>query len=173
MRLRDVTVSLRWRLLLLSAVAFATVAAAWGGVGAGGVPGVGPPPSGMSTFARVTLTAGSTHRGTVITGSQGRTLYLFTRDTVAASACGASCLTVWPPLVAAGGVTAGSGVDAGLVGTNDVTVGPLQATYNGHRLYYYTGDFKSGDANGQGLQQFGGTWYAVSVGGGPTRSLNR
>lgn len=167
MRLRVDIRAYRWKLLLLGAAAFTTAAAAWDGSSVAGVPGVGPLPSGGSTFATVTLSAETTPLGTVITDSQGRTLYMFNHDTIAASACTASCVTVWPPLLAAGGVRAGSGVNAGLVGTNDVSVGPLHATYNGHRLYYYAGDFKRGDINGQGLKQFGGLWYAVSVSGGP------
>jgi hypothetical protein len=34
-----------------------------------------------------------------------------------------------------------------------------QVTLNGHPLYTYVGDGRPGQANGQGLASFGGTWY--------------
>jgi predicted lipoprotein with Yx(FWY)xxD motif len=38
-------------------------------------------------------------------------------------------------------------------------------TYAGHPLYYYVGDRKAGDVRGQGLNQFGGKWYALRPSG--------
>ena len=35
----------------------------------------------------------------------------------------------------------------------------------GHPLYYYSGDGKAGNANGQGLNQFGAKWYVVDTDG--------
>ena len=36
-------------------------------------------------------------------------------------------------------------------------------TYYGHPLYYYVGDKKSGETNGQGLNEFGARWYVLSA----------
>jgi predicted lipoprotein with Yx(FWY)xxD motif len=49
--------------------------------------------------------------------------------------------------------------------------GSYQATYHGHPLYHYSGDWWPGAANGQGLD---GTWYLVdawgnAIGGRPMR----
>jgi predicted lipoprotein with Yx(FWY)xxD motif len=41
----------------------------------------------------------------------------------------------------------------------------MQVTYNGHPLYYYYGDTKSGDTKGEGLTAFGAGWYVVSPAG--------
>ena len=43
--------------------------------------------------------------------------------------------------------------------------GKPEVTYNGHPLYYYAGDQRPGDTNGQGLNQFGGGWYVVQSSG--------
>ena len=43
--------------------------------------------------------------------------------------------------------------------------GQLQVTYGGHPLYRYAGDAQPGQTNGQGLNEFGAEWYAVSASG--------
>ncbi len=50
------------------------------------------------------------------------------------------------------------GADDGKVGTTNSG----QVTYDGHPLYYYSGDTKAGLANGQGI---GGIWFAVTSDG--------
>jgi hypothetical protein len=37
--------------------------------------------------------------------------------------------------------------------------------YNGHPLYLYSADQKPGDTNAQGLDLFGGGWFALSAAG--------
>ena len=37
--------------------------------------------------------------------------------------------------------------------------------YNGHPLYLFSGDQKPGDTNGEGVNAFGGLWYALSSAG--------
>jgi hypothetical protein len=54
---------------------------------------------------------------------------------------------------------------ASLVGTIARSDGRPQATYNGHPLYRFVKDTKSGDTKGEGLTAFGGTWFAVSPAG--------
>ena len=94
-------------------------------------------------------------------GANGRTLYLFTKDSGTKSACSGACAAAWPPLRANGKPAAGSGASAALVGTT----GGAQVTYNGHPLYYFVKDKKARDTNGEGLTAFGGTWFAVSAAG--------
>jgi predicted lipoprotein with Yx(FWY)xxD motif len=103
--------------------------------------------------------------GKILVDSQGRTLYLFQKDAGTKSACFGECASDWPPLRAAGKPTVGSGADSTLVGTAKRSDGKPQVTYNGHPLYLYAGDGKSGDTNGQGLTLFGGAWYALSPAG--------
>jgi hypothetical protein len=49
-----------------------------------------------------------------------------------------------------------------LVGTTTRADGAQQVIYNGHPLYLFAGDQKAGDTNGQGVNAFGGSWYALT-----------
>ena len=44
--------------------------------------------------------------------------------------------------------------------------GTTQVTYNHHPLYYYAGDGRAGEQNGQAMNAFGAAWYAVTPAGG-------
>ena len=107
----------------------------------------------------------TTGLGNILVDSQGRTLYLFTRDSGTMSECSGACAVNWPPLRATGKPTIGSGADASLVSTTSRSGGAKQVTYNGHPLYLFKGDKSPGDTNGQGLNAFGGSWYALSPAG--------
>ena len=100
--------------------------------------------------------------GKILVDSQGRTLYLFQKDSGTKSACSGACASAWPPLRASGKPTAGSGAKASLLGTTPRSDGKPQVTYNGHPLYGYQGDSKAGDTNGQGINGFGAPWYVLS-----------
>jgi predicted lipoprotein with Yx(FWY)xxD motif len=108
-----------------------------------------------------TVRVATTRLGKILVDSRGRTLYLFTKDSGTKSACSGACATAWPPLRASGKPTAGSGAKASLVRTTAHS----QVTYNGHPLYGFIKDTKSGDTNGEGLTAFGGHWFAVSPAG--------
>ena len=103
--------------------------------------------------------------GKILVDSQGRTLYLFQKDTGPTSTCTGTCATDWPPLRVSGKPTVGNGTNASMVGTTARSDGKQQVTYNGHPLYLFANDQKPGDENGQGLNAFGGRWYAVSPAG--------
>jgi len=51
------------------------------------------------------------------------------------------------------------------IGTIRRADGKRQVTYAKHPLYYFAGDRRPGDTNGQGLNQFGAKWYVVSPSG--------
>jgi predicted lipoprotein with Yx(FWY)xxD motif len=108
------------------------------------------------------LQARSIHGVTVLTNSQGLTLYWFAPDTVAKSACYGDCATYWPPV--AGRASAGPGV-TGRIGTITRTGGQTQATYDGHPLYTYIGDSAPGQDKGNNLNLNGGLWHDVPVTG--------
>jgi predicted lipoprotein with Yx(FWY)xxD motif len=103
--------------------------------------------------------------GQILVNSQGRTLYLFKKDTGAMSTCTGACAVNWPPLRAKGTPTIGNGATASLVGTSLRSDGRPQVTYNGHPLYLFVNDKTAGDTNGEGLTAFGGSWFAVSGAG--------
>jgi predicted lipoprotein with Yx(FWY)xxD motif len=103
--------------------------------------------------------------GKVLADSHGRTVYLFKKDTGPASMCAGGCASEWPPVTTSGKATAGTGVSAAKLGTSKRSDGTTQVTYNGHPLYTFVGDAKAGDAAGQGLDDFGASWWAVSPAG--------
>ena len=103
--------------------------------------------------------------GRILVDGGGRTLYLFEKDRRASSTCDGACASIWPPLTIKGAPRAGRGVAVGKVATTKRKDGTLEVTYNRHPLYYYVGDTKRGDTNGQGLDQFGAKWYVLSPAG--------
>jgi predicted lipoprotein with Yx(FWY)xxD motif len=125
--------------------------------------------SGNSTASSssVTLKTASSPLGTILVDQDGKTLYLFEADSTNKSNCSGGCLALWPPVTAKVKATAGSGVSGGMIGT---ATGSSQVTYNGHPLYWFSGDTKAGDTNGQGLDDFGGEWYAISPAGKAVQS---
>ena len=96
--------------------------------------------------------------------AKGNTLYVFLQDTGDTSTCTGDCAATWPALIAKGEVKAGGGggVDESLLGTSARDDGTMQVTYNGHPLYYFSGDQAPGDTNGQGI---GDIWFVVSPAG--------
>jgi predicted lipoprotein with Yx(FWY)xxD motif len=113
--------------------------------------------------AGVTLALGTNATlGQYVTGANGMTLYIFTKDAGTTSACTGGCADNWPPLIvtALADVTAGTGV-TGALGTITRDDGKLQVTLGGHPLYYFKNDAAVGDLNGQGIND---VWYVA----GPT-----
>ena len=117
------------------------------------------------SVAKSTLGVRSTRLGKVLVDSRGRTLYLFRKDSGTKSACFGACATAWPPLRASGKPKVGAGAHASMVATTKRSDGSPQVTYNRHPLYRFHGDAKAGDTNGEGLNAFGGQWFAVSAAG--------
>ena len=111
-----------------------------------------------------TLGVESSSLGKILDDGQGRTLYLFQADTGTKSNCSGACATNWPPLTSAN-PTAGKGASTSMIGTTKRADGKTQVTYNGHPLYTFAGDSAPGDTSGQGVNAFGGLWYALSPSG--------
>jgi predicted lipoprotein with Yx(FWY)xxD motif len=106
-----------------------------------------------------------TSLGRTLVDARGRTLYLFEADRPNLSNCSSACLSIWPALTAHRKPRARGGAVGSKIGTIPAHSGKRQITYAGHPLYYYVGDRKPGDVNGQGLDQFGAEWYALSPAG--------
>jgi predicted lipoprotein with Yx(FWY)xxD motif len=142
--------------LLLTAL---SVAACGGSGGATAAPPI--------TTSRRATTVGvaSTRLGRILVDSHGRTLYLFKLDSGGLSACTGACATAWPPLLAHGKPSVGSGASASLVASIQRANGTRQLTYNGHPLYTFVDDQKRGDLKGQGVSAFGARWYVLSPAG--------
>jgi predicted lipoprotein with Yx(FWY)xxD motif len=104
--------------------------------------------------------------GTILTDSDGNTLYVFFADTDGESTCYDDCAENWPALEARGELEAGEGIDASLLGTTERTDGTLQVTFAGQPLYFFAGDQQPGDTNGQGV---GDVWFVVAPDGAPVQ----
>jgi predicted lipoprotein with Yx(FWY)xxD motif len=104
----------------------------------------------------------STPLGSVLVDVRGRTLYLFTADAAAKSACAGQCAAAWPPFTTVGAPLAGRGLKAALLKTTTRKDGRLQVVYAGHPLYFYGGDHRAGATSGEGVE---GTWFAVDARG--------
>ena len=102
--------------------------------------------------------------GTILTDSEGNTLYVFLNDAGGESACYDECEANWPPLLARGEVEVDEELDASLLGTTERQDGKAQVTFGGMPLYYFAGDERPGDTNGQGI---GDVWFVVGPDGQP------
>ena len=99
----------------------------------------------------------TTSLGKVLVDSSGMTLYTLSADSKNKSTCDAQCLPFWPPAT-----PTGAGKLAVASGQTKATDGSAIATVAGHPVYTFSQDQKPGDVNGEGINEFGGIWYAVS-----------
>ncbi len=121
--------------------------------------------SSSAAAAGMTITTGSSSLGTMLTDGAGKTVYYWEHDTGTSSTCYGACAGTWPPVLTTGAPVAGSGIQASLLGTTTRTDGKVQVTYNGHPLYYFAGDSKPGDINGEESNSFGAKWYILNPAG--------
>jgi predicted lipoprotein with Yx(FWY)xxD motif len=96
---------------------------------------------------------------TVLTSSQGFTLYSFAPDTSTTSKRNGTCAQNWPPVngpVTAAGVT-------GTYGTITRSDGSVRATFDGDPLYTFAGDTAPGRNKDNGLNAAGGLWHEITT----------
>ena len=148
--------------LFVSVLALPLVVLAVAGCGGGGNSVAQPK---TSNGGPATVGIENESLGKILVDSQGRTLYLFQRDSGTKSACTGACAIDWPPLRATGKPTVGGGASVSIVATSARSDGKPQVTYNGHPLYLFSGDQNPSDTNGQGVNAFGGLWYVLSSSG--------
>jgi len=154
-------------------VASSLMLAACGGTAAGNPT---PTPTRASSAKSPAAAAGITIKttsiaglGTVLVNAQGRTLYTLTSESGGKLTCTKSngCTQSWVEVDLPSGATAASasgGSQSALLSSETGASGTV-VTYNGWPLYTFVGDSKAGQANGEGLQSFGGTWYALDTSG--------
>jgi predicted lipoprotein with Yx(FWY)xxD motif len=107
-----------------------------------------------------------TKLGLVLAASNGHTLYVFLRDRGVQSTCYGACAKAWPPLLKGSGrLVAGRVVRGRLLGAAHRREGRVQVTYHHRPLYAFSGDASPDEVNGEGLESFGGRWYAISASG--------
>ncbi|WP_432092770.1 SCO0930 family lipoprotein [Streptomyces sp. bgisy100] len=99
--------------------------------------------------------------GEVLTDKNGKTLYLFTKDTPwpMKTACDDKCLEKWTPSEPVSAADAkAAGIDPKLLFTFTTPNGTKQEAINCWPAYTFKGDKEPGQTNGQGV---GGTWFAI------------
>jgi predicted lipoprotein with Yx(FWY)xxD motif len=98
--------------------------------------------------------------------AQGRTLYALSPETTHHLLCKSSeCWKLWRPLIVHSSkakLKAGPGVHGHLAILRRSN-GALQVTLGGSPLYRYSGDLTKGQANGQSIHSFGGTWHVLTA----------
>jgi predicted lipoprotein with Yx(FWY)xxD motif len=134
--------------------------------GSSSAPSMSPPTAASPSpaAAGTALKVGTAKFPTALTDSAGRSVYLFAADTGSMSTCTGACASAWPPVIAKGAPSI-TGGDMGKLGMTARADGAMQVTYNGHPLYYFAGDNKPGDTNGQALNAFGAEWYLIGADG--------
>jgi predicted lipoprotein with Yx(FWY)xxD motif len=120
--------------------------------------------AGAATQAALITTKHDPKLGTILAyGPKRLTVYLFEADKGASSTCSGTCAKVWPPVSGKPQATAGAvSTDLGTIKRPDR---PTQVTYKGHPLYLYVKDKDDGDTYGQGINNFGAGWYALTPSG--------
>lgn len=93
-------------------------------------------------------------QGGVLTDPAGRTLYVFDKDQPGKSNCQGGCAQNWPAYVA----EPAAGSEPPRQASRFEHDGVQQWAWNGNPLYYFAGDAKPGDRNGDGK---GGMWHVV------------
>jgi|SRR6476646_8620054 len=151
--------------LLAGGVLLQLAVLALAGCGGGGSSSGSSGPPKTQSGKSATVGVSNEGLGKILVNSQGRTVYLFSRDSGTTSQCSGACAVNWPPLRVTGKPTIGSGATASLIATTTRSNGAKQVTYNGHPLYLFKEDAKPGDTNGEGITAFGGSWYALSPAG--------
>jgi predicted lipoprotein with Yx(FWY)xxD motif len=96
---------------------------------------------------------------TILTNTQGRTLYYSKSDTATKVACTGDCAKIWPPLLFTGtGLpTSATALQGKLTVVTDAN--GKQVEYNGHPLYTYSLDTAPGQTHGEGVK---GVWFVVT-----------
>jgi predicted lipoprotein with Yx(FWY)xxD motif len=111
-----------------------------------------PPPG--SHFAHTLSFVKIPNGGLVLVAPNGRSLYLFDKDHGTTSACTGACTHIWPAFAPSGTATVAPGLQQAKV----TKASNGQVAYNGHLLYYFSGDRAPGDTNGVTLPG----WHVVS-----------
>jgi predicted lipoprotein with Yx(FWY)xxD motif len=101
--------------------------------------------------------------GNILADPDGKTLYTLTDGSGKAIACTGPCLAAWPPVKVAAGATEPTGPTGVVLKAVTGSDGTKLIAVKGLPLYTYAGDASATDANGEGIQAFGGTWHAAKT----------
>jgi predicted lipoprotein with Yx(FWY)xxD motif len=130
-----------------------------GGGRYGGGGGTTPTASSTGSLIKTATATVSGKSVTLLSNTQGLTLYYRTSDVPPSTVCSGGCAGAWPPLIVSGSGTPTSATS--LPGTLTVVADANgnQVAYNGHPLYTYSGDTGPGQTTGEGV---GGVWHVCT-----------
>ncbi|TCO44301.1 putative lipoprotein with Yx(FWY)xxD motif [Kribbella antiqua] len=140
----------------------ATLTACGGDDGYGGGSSSSSSSASQAGGAAKLATAEISGLGKVVVDGNGKTVYVFDKDTSGKSNCEGDCLAKWPAVAAGEGTPQLDGVDASLVSTVTRSDGSKQLALGGLPLYLFASDTKAGEAKGQAV---GGVWWVVGADG--------
>jgi predicted lipoprotein with Yx(FWY)xxD motif len=106
----------------------------------------------------IVVIAQSATLGAILTGVNGKTLYVFDADTPNTSNCNTGCIEAWPALLLAAGDPVAPPTLTGVLTTFTRADGGRQVAYEGRPLYFFSGDTQAGDTTGDGI---GGVWHVA------------
>jgi predicted lipoprotein with Yx(FWY)xxD motif len=154
---------------LAAAALLAAACSSGGGSSSAATPASSSPAAASSGNAAASssliISTASSSAGPVLINGTGRAVYVWAKDAKDMSACTGACASAWPPVQPTGTVTAALSAASSDLGTITRSDGTKQVTYDGHPLYYFSGDSGSGQANGQGSDSFGAKWWLVTPSG--------
>ena len=99
--------------------------------------------------------------GRILVDQSGMTLYRFTSDDPGVSKCNGACAGPWPPALVDAPTAAM--LPMGRLGTMVRDDGGVGLTWEDMPLYLFARDTAPGDANGHGVEAFGGLWLVVNT----------
>jgi len=165
------TIRLGAGLAVALGAALLTAACSSSGSSSSPAPAAATPAGGSATSAAaaagsgLVITTKSGSAGAFLTDGSGRAVYLWTKDAMNSSSCSGACAGAWPPVTTTGAVTASGSVNKADLSTITRSGGAKQVVYDGHPLYYFSGDSGPGQVNGQGSDGFGAKWWLVDPAG--------
>lgn len=104
----------------------------------------------------IRLTNSATY-GSVLTDTEGKALYFFSKDTKDNSVCDGNCESLWP-IFYAENLTIDNGLELADFSVITRPDGQKQTTYKGWPLYYFVNDTNAGDIKGDGVND---VWYVA------------
>ena len=107
----------------------------------------------LASFIQVNLVEQEEALISILADSNGMTLYTFDVDSENQSNCHDGCLVTWPAFT-----TEHETLPAPF-GVHQRDNGELQVTLNGEPLYFFIGDTKVGDINGDNIGQ---VWHIIN-----------
>ena len=136
-------------------IAAISLSACGGGSGGGGGIYGGPIPTSSPSAGNVPLQETVAGSAAWVDSTSHRTLYFLDVDTATGGVCTGGCLNIWPVAAPSSGAQAQGNIT--IITRSDGT--GSQWAYQGHPLYFFSGDSGPDQANGEGIAQAGGHWH--------------